>query len=429
MYGPARARARHVPAFCPVSPHPLGRGEGNDAELFSDPFRLPLRRPSAENRERRHRGAAMPTPANTRALSARSRPCTHTALSRRGRSLKVGLAALPPTTSSVAAARQESALSRDLGLGDTGADVSYLQEAILGMRPNGVYDKSTVANVKRWQGKMRLPTTGYFGPLSRKAAAGASSAQQALTTTGQVRVVVGAGSTAATQARTTSGPISAQLLGACAAIVAAVVAVRAVKSRAAVATEASTSSSSSSSSPLPSPPSSRDVPRETITSASKERDAVSETPSTSERPPSRSVFAKERPHPLADLVRADDFEEVPEASRLSKQDRAVQLTLAYAQRKADEDGGVSSVAKPRSTSTRPSTSFSSSPSSSTLAAVDGPRSREDVLAERYAARRAAEVREAVARAKENSTPAEGDDETSGEASQDDDPPSNSTSSS
>lgn len=420
-----------MPSFCPVSPHPVRAGRGERRRDFSPPFRLPLRRPSAENRERRHRGAAMPTPANTRALSARSRLCTHTALSRRGRSLKVNLAALPPTTSSVAAARQESALSRDLGLGDTGADVSYLQEAILGMRPNGVYDKATVANVKRWQGKMRLPTTGYFGPLSRKAAAGASSAQQALTTTGQVRVVVGAGSTAATQARTTSGPISAQLLGACAAIVAAVVAVRAVKSRAAVATEASTSSSSSSSSssPLPSPPSSRDVPRETITSASKERDAVSETPSTSERPPSRSVFAKERPHPLADLRRADDFEEVPEASRLSKQDRAVQLTLAYAQRKADEDGGVSSVAKPRSTSTRPSTSFSSSPSSSTLAAVDGPRSREDVLAERYAARRAAEVREAVARAKENSTPAEGDDETSGEASQDDDPPSNSTSSS
>ncbi|XRB08408.1 PG_binding_1 domain-containing protein [Pycnococcus provasolii] len=78
--------------------------------------------------------------------------------------------------------------------------------------------RHTVANVKRWQGKMRLPTTGYFGPLSRKAAAGASSAQQALTTTGQVRVVVGAGSTAATQARTTSGPISAQLLGACAAM-------------------------------------------------------------------------------------------------------------------------------------------------------------------------------------------------------------------
>jgi peptidoglycan hydrolase-like protein with peptidoglycan-binding domain len=42
-----------------------------------------------------------------------------------------------------------------------------LQEA-LGLRSTGVYGEGTATAIAEWQARYGLPTTGYFGPMSRE---------------------------------------------------------------------------------------------------------------------------------------------------------------------------------------------------------------------------------------------------------------------
>src|SRR5579871_1558512 len=70
---------------------------------------------------------------------------------------------------------------RDLKLGDTGSDVSALQVFLIGKglltvpNPTGYFGAKTAAALANWQGSLGLPSTGYFGPLSRVAIGSASS--------------------------------------------------------------------------------------------------------------------------------------------------------------------------------------------------------------------------------------------------------------
>src|SRR5258708_3098503 len=68
---------------------------------------------------------------------------------------------------------QSSSFPRNLTLGDTGSDVSALQQFLITNNflhvatPTGYFGSLTQASVAVWQGTASLPTTGYFGPLSR----------------------------------------------------------------------------------------------------------------------------------------------------------------------------------------------------------------------------------------------------------------------
>lgn len=71
--------------------------------------------------------------------------------------------------------------SRNLTIGDTGSDVSSLQQFLISggflhvVAPTGYFGSLTEAAVAAWQGRVSLPTTGYFGSLSRAAIANQSS--------------------------------------------------------------------------------------------------------------------------------------------------------------------------------------------------------------------------------------------------------------
>ena len=274
-------------------------------------------------------------------------------------------------------------LERDLGLGDTGPDVSYMQEVVLGMKPSGVYCKDTVANVKRWQGKNRLPTTGYFGPLSRKAAANAVKGAPGSANTSQTRVVV-AGPAAPAASGGVKG-VSLLLAGA----VATGAALGLFWMRAARRNGVSASPEKFQNASGEGDGSAMDDNgnaqwsfldgsrrqawmREAAKNGGPAKGA-GDAPATPSAPPLEQPGSETANEEL-----------VPEASQLSQADRVLQLTLSYAQRKEDSSGGVSTggnvdrsmgSAEPPMTEQQPRT-------------WELPRNRADILAESYAARRA-----------------------------------------
>lgn len=75
--------------------------------------------------------------------------------------------------------------TRDLSVGSSGEDVRCLQQ-YLGVAATGTFTESTRASVALWQGTNGLPSTGFFGPMSRA----------------RYQSVPGAGASASLEART-----------------------------------------------------------------------------------------------------------------------------------------------------------------------------------------------------------------------------------
>ncbi|MEY4440644.1 MAG: trimeric autotransporter adhesin [Candidatus Parcubacteria bacterium] len=74
----------------------------------------------------------------------------------------------------------DAAYTRDLTVGSTGADVSELQaflnaKVAAGLPTTGYFGTLTKAAVMKWQASVGLPSTGYFGSMSRAKIAGETS--------------------------------------------------------------------------------------------------------------------------------------------------------------------------------------------------------------------------------------------------------------
>ena len=75
------------------------------------------------------------------------------------------------SASAATAAASVDVFGRDLGWGDRGADVAWLQYLVLrGGKSTGEFDGRTERALKAWQRWEGLPATGYFGPQSRRRA-------------------------------------------------------------------------------------------------------------------------------------------------------------------------------------------------------------------------------------------------------------------
>lgn len=85
---------------------------------------------------------------------------------------EVGIADVP--------AVEGCAITRDIGLGSRGADVICLQKSLMDAAlltlsaPTGYFGTRTKAALVHWQERAGLPTTGYFGALSRSKLSGAT---------------------------------------------------------------------------------------------------------------------------------------------------------------------------------------------------------------------------------------------------------------
>lgn len=92
----------------------------------------------------------------------------------------------------VAVSTVSAAFEKNLSVGSTGADVSALQTLLInkgfdipaisaGTAQKGYFGGQTLAAVKAYQGSMKLPTTGFVGPLTRAALNGTSAVASTMT--------------------------------------------------------------------------------------------------------------------------------------------------------------------------------------------------------------------------------------------------------